>query len=72
MITPEYIKGYLTALRTVQVAVEGYIERRNERIKDEYDPATPEEYLAGMIQFIEGQRQTYKELVDKLNGTSKV
>lgn len=64
MITNDFIKGYLAALRTTENTLDGMI---TEFKKSGPTEETVPEILESLIVFIQGQRIAYKELVDKLN-----
>lgn len=71
MITNDYIKGYLAALRWTRDAAIAIQERL---VHDEADLAITREHFYGGFDSLESlqdaisdNRQAYKELVDKLN-----
>lgn len=72
MITPDYIKGYIAALRTMETAYSDAITKLRSPTDDETQYTYLEKTLdiSGLetaIKFIQNQRQEYKQLVDKLN-----
>lgn len=71
MIDNSYIKGYLAALRTIQNGINVVNEKvendfRNGDLTEE-EKRISDEHMDGMLNFIEDQRESYKELVEKLN-----
>lgn len=67
MITNEYIRGYLAALRGTQVTFEALEENMKKDKEEGIDFPTSLEILDMLKVYIIDQRKTYKELVDVLN-----
>ena len=72
MITNDYIKGYLAALRSVQTVVESM------KLDNEQDEEITEdifEVSQGTLEVIENyvkeQRNSYKQIVDELNAEAE-
>ncbi len=72
MTTPDYVKGYVAALRTMETIFTEAVTNLRKPFDDETTYTYCEKMLEvdGLekaIEYIKTQRQSYKELVDKLN-----
>lgn len=68
IITNDWIRGYLAALRTIELAAD-HIQKKMTMLdeKDEENYVEAGSEFVNLINFIQVQRNEYKMIVDKLN-----